>query len=291
MDDEIFVVGPIQSEVTVYNSHSLTASRDISVTGMKSPASLATCIYNKALYVSDAYLLCIHRVDLNNNLVTRWKIGENQTPYGLSVTKEHTLLVTVHIEYTVAGGGVVEYTSEGQLLRDIRFDGSIMKARHTVQLSSDQFIVCHGNTTSLTGICIISPEGQIIKSYDREKEGGQLKRPGSIAIDIKSKRLFVGDLDNHKIIMLDCDFTYLGEVRTTYLHIYPFNLHFHSSTDRLFVADLTGILIVISHPRLRNQRNNSRDVSESAGVESSDSIYRNCSNLVGLSQIGSRLFA
>ncbi len=255
VDDEVFFVGFGQSKVTVYNSRSLTASRDISVTGMESPVGLAICTYNKALYVSDDELQCIHRVDLTNNFVASWKITKNRKPLGLSVTAEYTLLVTVEIRYNENRSGVVEYTSEGRLMRDISFDGSIVAAQHTVQLSSDQFIVSSGGGICQPRICKTSTDGQIMKSYVAEKirSEDQLNEPYSMAIDIKSKHIFLGDYANHRVILLDCDLNYLGQVRTTYLLKYPYRIYFHSSTDRLFIVGANGFLMAITHPRLRNQ--------------------------------------
>ena len=78
MDDEMFVVADGESRVRVYDSHSLTVKPDINVSDMKSPWGIAGCSYNKALYISDCQLECIHRVDLTNNSVTRWKMRENR---------------------------------------------------------------------------------------------------------------------------------------------------------------------------------------------------------------------
>ncbi len=269
MDDEVFVAGRNpKSNVTVYNSHNLTALRVISITGMKSPVSLAICAYNKALYVSDRKLRCIHRADLTNNCVTRWKMRKKEKPADLSVTAELTLLVTVVFGDTEgcssssssssSGSGVVEYTSKGERLRVIPFDESIELAKLTLQLSSDQFIVCC-NECSSSGIFIIGTEGQIIKSYGGESGGGegQLDHPSSMAIDINSNHIFVGDLANNKVILFDYDLNYLGQVRTTYLLKYPYSMYFHSSTNRLFIVNEYLPLIVITHPCLRNQKNKS----------------------------------
>jgi DNA-binding beta-propeller fold protein YncE len=155
----------------------------------------------------------------------------------------------------------VEYTSEGQQVREIRFDRSIKWAWHTVQLSSDQFIVSHGSLySSLHRVCVINAEGQIIKSFGREEGGDedQLYEPRSLAIDEKSKQVFVADTDNGRVLMLDSELmTCLGEVHVSRDLTFPTCLYFDSSTDRLFVAehiyssDFSPRLFVVTHPRVK----------------------------------------
>ena len=168
---------------------------------------------------------------------------ENYEPCGLSVTSERTLLVTARISdergCETGESRVVEYTSDGHVIRDIKLDRSIEYAWQTVQLSSDRLVVCHGLGSSLHRVCLINGEGQIIKSYGGEAGGGkgQLWGPYSLTTDNNSKLVFVADCDNHRVVMLDFDLTHLGQVHSPRDLKFPSRLYFDSSTDRLFVGE------------------------------------------------------
>ena len=92
VNDQLFVVESKDRAVKVYDSHTLTLLRRMNIPDMKDPQGLAGCSHNKALYISDGELECIHRVNLTDNSVKRWRLRENYWPWGLSVTSERNLI-------------------------------------------------------------------------------------------------------------------------------------------------------------------------------------------------------
>ena len=135
-------------------------------------------------------------------------------------------------------------------MRELRFDKSVKGASHTVQLSRNRFIVCHGSSSSLHRVCVINIEGQIMKSYGEKqvKGEGQLSEAKSVTIDKKNKRIFVADHFNHRVLMFDTDLKYLGQVHTPDDLWLPTRLYFDPLTGRLFVCELNRRLLVISPP-------------------------------------------
>ena len=95
VDDRLFVVPSKDPVVNVYDAHSLKPVYAIYIPDMKDPLDLAGCTQNKLLYISDGELKCIHRVIISDGHVSQWRVRENYRPYGLSVTSEHNLLVTL----------------------------------------------------------------------------------------------------------------------------------------------------------------------------------------------------
>lgn len=96
VEDEIFVVRERQLHLNVYDSYSLKEVRNITIPGMVLPQDMTGSAHNKALYISDDSRKCIHRVDLNDKSAICWDmLGNSDVLWGVSMTADHTLLVTV----------------------------------------------------------------------------------------------------------------------------------------------------------------------------------------------------
>lgn len=240
LDDEIFVALDNQSHVAVYDSHTLTATRNISIPGWRSTRCIVVCGCSKALFIVDWKLESIHKVDLASNNVTLWKTGEIYMPEGLSLTTENRLLATVWLNGHDGESRLVEYTSEGHPIREIVLDISIRYAFQTLQLPNKQFIIAHGDSrSSIQRICVINEEGQIINCFGGEEGRGEgrVSGPYSIVQDSSRKRVFVADCWNNRIIILDTNVTYIGQLQTPVGLRYPYRLHFDASTDQLLVGE------------------------------------------------------
>jgi len=245
VDDELFVVEERMPVIFVMNKCSVrTMTRHIDIPGLQDPEDLAGCAHNKALYISDSWLHCINRVDLTINSVTSWEMSKGYNPWGLSVTAEHNLLVTVQIKVTKGESRVVEYTTEGQQVREIRLDESIKYARYTVQLYSDQYVVCHWQLEEggyQHRLYVINCQGEIIKSYGGERGEckGRLNEPDSIAVDSERQCVFVADSHKHRVLVFDYDLNYLGQVHMPpgprkLLHVF-----FDSACNTLYISGYT----------------------------------------------------
>src|ERR1700761_3854934 len=68
LGNELFVVHYNQSEVDVYSCHDnkYTLCRDIQVDDMERPVDLTSCERYQCVYISDAKLNVIHKINLEN---------------------------------------------------------------------------------------------------------------------------------------------------------------------------------------------------------------------------------
>jgi hypothetical protein len=241
---ELFVVRSLQSKVEVWDTHNFTLARHVTVPDMEYPQSLVACLHYNCLYISDYRPHCIHRVDLSNSSVTKWSVdGE---PFGLSVTRNHHLLVALYSSKRIR-----EYTTHGSVTREINLDVSIDYPWHAIELSSGQFVVCHGNVLlrQQPRVCIVDTSGLIIQSYGgpRGSSTGQLSYPLCLAVD-KRGCVLVADYFNHKIQILSPTLTHLGDVTLPSEHElrYPQRLHLDELNGRLYVGEGIGRLFVLA---------------------------------------------
>ncbi len=205
LGDELFVVSEKSPSVHVYRASDFVESRQISVPDMKYPVSLAACPHNNCLYVSDYQLKLIHRVDLSSSSVSKWSVGD--TPWGLSVTRNHHLLVTLPSSKRIR-----EYTTHGDVMREINLDVSIDSPLHSIELSSGQFVVCHTGAIEHR-VCTVDTSGRIVQSYGGPKgsSAGQIDKPYCLAVD-KRGYVLVADRYNDKVQILSPALTRLCDV-------------------------------------------------------------------------------
>ena len=234
LGDELFVIRFASSSVDVYRASDFVESRQISVPGMTHPWSLAACPHNNCLYVSDAVKL-IHRVDLSSSSVSKWSVDDS--PWGLSVTRNHHLLVTLPSSKRIR-----EYTTHGDVTREINLDVSIDSPRHSIELSSGQFVVCHAGATQHR-VCTVDTSGRIVQSYGGPpgSSAGQLNGPNCLAVD-KRGYVLVADCYNHKVQILSPALTHLCDVTLPEHRLsMPCSLHLDEQRGRLYVGD--GLLL------------------------------------------------
>jgi sugar lactone lactonase YvrE len=201
---------------------------------MKYPYSLAACPHNNCLYVSDAELKHIHRVDLSSSSVSKWSVDDS--PFGLSVTRNHHLLVTLPRSKRIR-----EYTTHGDVMREINLDVSIDRPRHSIELSSGQFVVCHVGATQHR-VCTVDTSGRIVQSYGglRGLSAGQLNSPFCLAVD-KRGYVLVADWDNYKVQILSPALTHLCDVTLPGHGLsFPCSLHVDEQRGRLYVGEGWG---------------------------------------------------
>ena len=192
------------SSVDVYRASDFVEFPQISVPDMKEPWSLAACPHHKCLYIGDELKL-IHRVDLSNSSVSRWSVDDS--PWGLSITRNHHLLVTLPSSKRMR-----EYTTHGDVRREINLDVSIDDPWHFIELSRGQFVVCYVGATQ-DRVCTVDTSGRIVQSYGGPpgSSAGQLYLPVCLAVD-KRGYVLVVDLFNNKLQILSPALTHLCDV-------------------------------------------------------------------------------
>ena len=103
LNNELFVVTAAHSQqVNVYESrlNKFKLTSHIRVPNMKNPLSLASSDRHQCLYISDnAQPYFIHRIDVRDSSCSWWSVSEE--PYGLSVTRDSSVLVTLWIDQKI----------------------------------------------------------------------------------------------------------------------------------------------------------------------------------------------
>ena len=160
-------------------------------------ADMTSCEQLLCLYISDPDDECVHRLDLQDN-ATKWPVSDG--PRGLSVNADHNLIVTCRKVRKIK-----EFSPRGHLLRDVTLPHEVTSLWHTIQLTSGQFVVCHGDCDDpVHGVSMISADGhQIVHSHGGQpgSDTGQYNVPLHLAVD-NNEFVFVDDIDNQRVTLL-----------------------------------------------------------------------------------------
>jgi len=235
LNSELFIVQGKSSLVHVYNTINFTWTRNIFITGSRCLRAIAASPRYNCLYISDAKLNVVYRYNLSNNVSSNWSVGGEC--YGISLTSAENVIVSQRDTKQIQ-----EYTPDGSLVRKISLISSIGKLYHSVELSSNRFVLSGRSTDeSLHRVCIVDTDERIIQCYGGliGSGVGQLNRPSHLAVD-RHGNVLVADRGNNRVVMLSPSLTHLGyiEVPGHRLH-YPFALHLHEPTHRLYIGERT----------------------------------------------------
>ena len=140
-------------QVEVYDVTTYRLRRCLTVPNALGLLDMTSCEYNRCLYISNGISDCVHRLDVGlEGAATRWEI--NTKPMGLSVNTAHNVLVTCNVVHKIK-----EFSSDGVLLRELKFRDDDIYPWHAIQTRSGQFIVCHGGRSGRSRhVCMISSE-------------------------------------------------------------------------------------------------------------------------------------
>ena len=230
----IYVLRVKESEqIAVYDADSTyRLQRKITVGCVRGGGDIAACQYFQCLYVCGADDQYLHKVTLLNDNVTNWRVNDNSC--FLSVTDTHSVLVTCKEVRKIK-----EFSTDGELLRQIQLPQDVVSPCHTIQLSSGEFIVCHGdNDDPVHRVCLIGSDGHVIMSYGRPLGSGaqQMDVPAHLAVD-RNGFVFVADAGNDRVLLLSPALTFVREVLSReQLKWRPLRLWLDSDRRRLYVA-------------------------------------------------------
>jgi len=187
--------------------------------------------------MSDCSNSCIHsrRYDLASSTTSEWPVYGK--PVGLSVTPTCNLLVTCLGEPNT----LVELSADsGQCVREVELQADIKWPWHSVQLTSGQFVVCHGHgDNSLHRVCVVGDNGKVTCTpYGNElgSDDGQLRGPRHLAVDKDSQSIFVADYYNGRVVLLSPTLEFVRYISGRLS--YSWRLHLHQTTRSMFVAPL-----------------------------------------------------
>jgi len=243
LGDRLYIVKDKSREIDVFNAADYTRLDPIPV-DISYPYSLVACSKHNCLYstdesysdTTDNWTYYIHKVVLSTSSLEKWVV--QGMPVGLSIMKSHNLLVSIRDPQPYESEKLLEYTTEGKLLRVINLDISIDYLYHAVELSTDIFVICHTGVEHHR-VCTVDGDGQILRTYGGFLGSGvgELNLPLNLATD-KHGNVFVADRKNNRVQLLSSNSDYLEEVKITEIKLNtPHRIHFDQVTSRLYVSD------------------------------------------------------
>jgi len=234
LGEEIFLLrGEVGHEVEVYDVISYRLQHCLTVPNARGFIDMTSCEHLLCLYISDPFAECIHRLDLQGN-AQQWPV--NDRPTCLSVNTHHNLIVTCCVV-----GKIKEFSPRGELVRDVILPGDVINPWHAIQLTSGQFIVCHGDVGDpVHRVCKISSDGRhIVQSHggQRGSDIGQCRWPWHLAVD-DVEFVFLVDFINRRVTLLSPTLEFVRQVVSRdQLKWGPTTLCLDVQRRRLYVAD------------------------------------------------------
>jgi len=229
-----------RDQVEVYDVITYRLQRRLTVPDARWFADMTSCEHYRCVYISDPGDNCVHRLDVQQGAVTRWTV--NDAPWGLSVNAAHNVLVTCPNVRKIK-----EFSSHGQLLRELTLPDDVINPWHAIQTRTGQFIVCHGGLVDpVHRVCMISADGRhIVHSHggQRGSDTGQYDVPFHLAVD-DNEFVFVADYGNRRVML-----EYVRHVVSRdQLEWWPWRLCLDTERRLLYVTDsewLTGGRVVV----------------------------------------------
>jgi len=222
-----------RDQVEVYDVTTYRLQRCLTVPDAIWFTDMTSCEHNRCVYIGGYNGDCVHRLDVQG-AVTQWDV--NDSPRGLSVNAAHNVLVTCPRVRKIK-----EFSSHGDLLRELTLPDDVIRLWHAIQTRSGQFIVCHGrHDNPVHRVCMISADGRhIVHSHggQRGSDTGQYNEPRRLAVD-DNDFVFVADHYNRRVTLLTPTLEYVRQVVSRdQLKGKPWFLHLDTRQRLLYVAD------------------------------------------------------
>jgi len=234
LENEVILVRlAVRDQVEVYNVITYSLLRRITVPNIRGFNDMTSCNHYRCVYISDHLMDCIHRLASQGG-VTQWPVKDK--PGGISVNKAHDVLVVCPFVRKIK-----EFSTDGKLLRELTLRDDVINPWHAIQLTSGQFVVCHGGCgDAVNRVCIISADGKKTVRAHGGKRGsgtGQYNEPRHLAVD-DNEAVFVVDLYNRRVTLLSPKLDFVRHVVSlNKLKWWPLRLHLDVQRRRLYVID------------------------------------------------------
>jgi len=235
LDNEIFLLRDKErDQVEVYDVITYRLQRCLTVPNARGFVDMTSCEHYHCLYIGNGIDECVHRLDVDGATTTRWAIHDN--PYSLSVNSSHNVVVTL-----TEACKIKEFSSHGDLLRELTLPDDVISPWHTIQSRSGQFVVGHSKfCAEVHRVCVISADDRrIVHSHGGQWRpgSGQYYMPCHLAVD-DSERIFVADNGNRRVMLLSPALDDVRQVVSSdQLKWACDRLSFDAHRRRLYVAD------------------------------------------------------
>jgi len=224
-----------RDQVEVYDVTTYHLQRCLTVPNASWFTDMTSCEHNRCVYIGD-FIGFVYRLDVQG-AVTWWDV--NDSPEGLSVNAAHNVLVTCPDVRKIK-----EFSSHGDLLRELTLPDDVINPQHAIQTRSGQFIVCHGRLgnpvhRAFHSVCMISADGRhIVHSYGRSRgsDTDQCNVPVHLAVD-DNEFVFVADSGTPRVMLLSPTLQYVRQVVSRgQLKGEPCSLYLDTQQRLLYVA-------------------------------------------------------
>jgi len=249
LDNELYVIRRRTAEVEVYDASCYKLTRKLPVTKLRNPLDVAACAQLKRVYIVDGldpsgkvYAVETQQVSEDGapsspSSSTSWSVGE--MAMNVSVTSRPTVVVTCG---KVAQ--LLEFSPDGQLVRQIALDAELVSAQHAVLLTPpDCFVVCHGwMDDALHRVCVVDArdaDGAPIYVFGSKRGSAStrsLHNASHLAVDARHHCVFVVDMGNRRIVALDSTLKEITDVPVVDKKRLPSRLCLDAERGLLYVA-------------------------------------------------------
>ena len=219
-----------RDQVEVYDVITYRLQRCLTVPNARWFRDMTSCEHNRCVYISRDG---VYRLDVQG-AVTWWAVSDK--PVGLSVNAAHNVLVTCDRVRKIK-----EYSSHGDLLRELTLPDDVIMPRHAIQTHSGLFIVCHGSFGDpVHRVCMITADGRhIVHSHggQRGSDNDKYDVPRHLAVD-DNEFVFVADYYNRRVTLLSPTLEYVRQVVSRdQLKCDPVMLYLDTQRRHLYVAE------------------------------------------------------
>ena len=222
-----------RDQVEVYDVITYRLQRRLTVPNARGFTDMTSCGHYRCVHIANSTDECIHRLDEQGG-ATQWDVSD--VPWGVSVNATHNLLVTCRYVRKIK-----EFSSRGDLLRELTLPDDVINPLHGIQLTSGQFIVCHGDPSdAVHRVCVVSEDGRdVVQSHggQRGSDPDQYNVPAHLAVD-ENGFVFVADYNNRRVKLLSPTLDYVRRVVSgNELKWKPTQLCLNISRQHLYVAE------------------------------------------------------
>ena len=222
-----------RDQVEVYDVITYRLQRCLTVPNAGRFVDMTSCDHYHCLYIGDRDVACVRRLDLHAS-ATRWPV--NDEPWGLSVNAAHNVIVTCRVVRKIK-----EFSSHGDLLRELTLPDDVINPSHTIQSRSGQFIVGYGlGEDPIHRVCMLSADGRhIVHSHGGlcGSDTDHINVPSRLAFD-NDESVYVVDVVNRRVKLLSPTLNYIREVVSSdKLKWEPTRLYLDVQRRCLYVTD------------------------------------------------------
>lgn len=210
--------------------------RRLAVPGLGSVVDMASCVRHRCVYVAHGNAAAsagddfVTRVDeADTTLMTKWSAKTSID--GMSTTLAGDVLLACG-----ATTSIRLFTTDGVLIRTVQLPPHVVHLSHAVELSADQFLICHGTPEDATArLCVVNGAGDVSHSArdgSLNLRGGHFIHPVRLAAN---GLIFVIDRHHGVLEVFSPTLNYVRRMSVPGLQ-QPHRIWFDRQADRLYVA-------------------------------------------------------